>query len=166
MDLPQGYPRKGDNQVCKLNKSIYGLRQASRQWFHKFFSALLANGFTQSKHDFSLFHISANAAIAFLLVYVDDRIISSPDKHQILLVQCNLESLFKLNVLGDIEYFLGLEVAKGICLSQHKYALSLLEDTGFLDCKPTSVPMDPSLRFLAHDGDPVPNPALSRCIIG
>ena len=45
MELPIGYMKKEDNRVCKLNRSIYGLRQASRQWFHKFSTALISNGF-------------------------------------------------------------------------------------------------------------------------
>ena len=57
MDLHLGYSKIGEHQVCKLNKSIYGLRQTSRQWFHKCCLALLVNGFTQSKNDYSLFYI-------------------------------------------------------------------------------------------------------------
>ena len=76
--------------------------------------------------------------MVFLLVYVDDIIISGLDKEQIARAQQKLESLFKFKILGELKYFLGLEIArssKGISLSQRKYALSLLEDTGFLDCK-------------------------------
>ena len=86
----------------------------------------------------------------FLLVYVDDIVISGPNQKRIQPVQQQLESLFKLKVLGDLKYFLGLEIArstKGICLSQLKYTLSLLEDTSFLDAKPAPVPIS---RHKAH----------------
>ena len=162
-------PRKREQQICKLNKSIYGLRQASRQWFHKFSSALLAKGFTQSKNDYSLFYIGLGHSMVFLLVYVDDIIISGPDMEQIAQVQKKLEYLFKLKILSDLKYFLGLEIdcsSEGISLSQRTYALSLLEDTGFLDAKPASVLMDPSLKLTATDGDPVAYPSLYKCMIG
>lgn len=77
MDLPLGHPRKGEhNQVCKLHKSLYGLRQASRQWFHKFSIALTALGFSQSSADYSVFYKGTNDSLLILLVYVGDIIIA------------------------------------------------------------------------------------------
>ena len=79
----------------------------------------------------------------FLLVHVDDIVISRLDQH-ISFVQQKLQSIFKQKVLGDLKYFLGLEIVrttKGICLSQRKYALSLLEDTGFIDAKLATIHM-------------------------
>ena len=169
MDLPLGYHTKGENLVCKLKKSIYGLRQASRQWFHKFSSAIINAGFTQSKSDYSLFYTGSGDSYVALLVYVDDIIITSKDPAAITNVQLSLQNLFKLKVLGNLKYFLGLEIAsskEGICLSQRNYTLSLLEDTGFADSKPASLPMDPNLKLNTVDGEPLPDDGQYRRMIG
>lgn len=123
--------------VCKLNKSIYDLRQASRKWFTKFTQTIQSCGFTQSKHDCSLFTIGSKDTFVALLVYVDDIIISSPLQAMITSEQTKLQKLFKLKVLDNLKYFLGVEITKshhGINLSQRKYTLSLLDDTSFLTC--------------------------------
>ena len=169
MDLPLGYSIKGENLVCRLNKSIYGLRQASRQWFHKFSTTLTAHGFIQSKSDYSLFHINSGSSLVILLVYVDDIILGGPNRGEVLKVQSKLQSLFKLKILGDLRYFLVLEIARsasGICLSQRKYALSMLEDTGFANAKPASLPMDPNLKLSSSGGELLEDASMYRRLIG
>ena len=110
----------------------------------------------QSKSDYSLFTYGSGASLVILLVYVDHIILACRSTAMMSQVQKILQSLFKLKVLGDLKYFLGLELAKfsaGICLSQRKYTLSLLDDTGFLDCKPTLLPMELNMHLNATDGD-------------
>ncbi|EOY01263.1 Cysteine-rich RLK 8, putative [Theobroma cacao] len=145
MDLPEGYSVKGEyagngRLVCKLHKSLYGLKQASRQWNAKFSEAILKYGFQQSGSDHSLFTKKTNDEnFIALLVYVDDILLGSTSIQESNEVKEFLDSLFKLKDLGTIKYFLGLEIAKSpesISICQRKYTLDLLEENGLLGAKP------------------------------
>ncbi|CAL8107913.1 unnamed protein product [Prunus armeniaca] len=76
MSPPPGLQRQGENLVCRLNKSLYGLKQASRQWFAKFSTAVQVAGYVQSKADYSLFTCRNGKSFTALLIYVDDILIT------------------------------------------------------------------------------------------
>lgn len=102
-------------------------------------------------------------------MYVDDIIITGASSTDIDVLKKHLDAVFRLKDLGSLRYFLGLELAKsaqGIFLSQRNYVLHLLEDTGFLGCKPTSIPMDPNLRLSADGSDLLNDPTSYRRLIG
>ena len=118
MDLPLAYPRQmeststGSKLVCRLHKSLYGIKQAYRQWNAKFTQPLLEIWFQQSKADYSLFTYGNGDQFIALLVYVDDIVITSPSLVHINVLKEFLHSKFKLKDLGCLKYFLGLELAR------------------------------------------------------
>jgi hypothetical protein len=169
MKLPPGFEVTNKNKVCRLQKSLYGLKQASRQWFSKFSSTLVGLGFVQSKSDYSLFTRVHQSAFVALLVYVDDIVIASNDPIAISDLTVLLNSAFKLKDLGSLKFFLGLEVArssKGISISQRKYALEILDDCGVLAAKPSLVPMEPNQKLSRDSGYLIPDPTVYRRMIG
>lgn len=91
MKLPEGIPNPR-NQVCKLKKSIYGLKQASRQWFAKLVEPLFFYGFTQSKNDYSLFIKHNRSLITIVNAYVDDMIIAGNDLSSINALKQHLDA--------------------------------------------------------------------------
>ncbi|CAM8999728.1 unnamed protein product [Rhodiola kirilowii] len=148
MKLPPGFYKKekAAGKVCKLVKSIYGLKQASRQWFAKFSASLVEFGFKPSLNDYSLFTLMQGSDFLILLVYVDDVIITGNSETLIAAVKQFIHEKFRIKDLGHLKYFLGLEVARStdaIFLNQRKYALELLEEHKLTDCKLAKTPMKP-----------------------
>jgi hypothetical protein len=170
MTQPQGYiDSTHPNFVCKLHKSIYGLKQAPRSWFESFTSQLLHLGFTASTTDFSLFIYKHQSVIAYLLLYVDDIVLTSniPTYLDHLITQLN--TVFDLKDLGTQHYFLGLQVSRttdSLYIKQTKYAHDLLKKHNMLNCKPTSSPSCPNTRLSLHDGDPLPDPHGYKSMVG
>ncbi|CAM8997450.1 unnamed protein product [Rhodiola kirilowii] len=171
MTLPPGYFKleKQQGMVCKLTKSLYGLKQAPRQWYSKFATALLSYGFNQSSHNHSLFTYDHDGAFLILLVYVDDVVITGTSIPLINSVKAFINSTFHIKYLGQLRYFLGLEVARsssGIFLNQRKYAMDLLTESGLLACKPSTTPMDIKHKLALSTADKLPDPLEYRRLVG
>ncbi|XP_062075355.1 uncharacterized mitochondrial protein AtMg00810-like [Humulus lupulus] len=174
MTLPPGLltppsSSTGPPMVCKLHKSIYGLKQSSRQWYTKLSEVLLNIGFTQCQADYTLFTKGHGLHFIALLVYVDDIVITGPTVTNLHQLQSSLHSHFNLKALGPLKYFLGFEIARsaaGLFLSQRQYTLQLLDDIGYLGCKPTVTPMDPRLKLDAFTGTPLTDPSQYRRLVG
>ena len=115
LDLPQ------PNMVCKLKKSLYGLKHASRQWYAKLSDTLRSIGFQHSKNDYSLFHKVQGSSTVILAVYVDDIVITGNDSAEMSALKHFLDLQFKIKDLGTLNYFLGMEVLQvpdGLILTQ------------------------------------------------
>ena len=109
---PDGYTKTSPGQVCRLRRSLYGLKQASRQWNLEFCSKLTQFGFAQSAHDHCLFIKRSSTSFLALLVYVDDVLITGTNENDILQVKRFFHSVFSIKDLGYAKYFLGLVIAR------------------------------------------------------
>ncbi|CAL9024715.1 unnamed protein product [Prunus brigantina] len=144
MDIPPRYNTTQTGTVCRLRKALYRLKQSPRVWFGRFTMAMKNNGFKQCNSDHTLFLKHRKGKVTTLIIYVDDMIITGNDKQEISQLQDYLAIEFEMKDLGGLKYFLEIEMARsqqGIFLSQRKYVLDLLTDTGMLDCKPVDTPI-------------------------
>lgn len=147
MTQPQGFvDTNHPSHVCLLRKSLYGLRQAPREWYIALSSSLLSFGFIQSKADTLVFIYNHSDVCLLVLVYVDDLIITGSSITHIQRIINHLQSQFTLKDLGDLSFFLGVEVARykeGLFLSQHKYIVDLLRRHRMDGAKPLRTPCNP-----------------------
>ncbi|KAL0313918.1 UNVERIFIED_CONTAM: Retrovirus-related Pol polyprotein from transposon RE1 [Sesamum angustifolium] len=154
MTPPEGYEAPS-GMVCKFKRSLYGLKQASRQWNLEFTTQLTAYGFRQSVNDHCLFTLSSAHGFLALLVYVDDVLITGTSDTLIQNVKSYLDRLFTIKDLGSVKYFLGLEVAKssdGLSVSQHKYICDIVTELHLQDAKTCTTPLPSGLKFSANEG--------------
>uniref|UniRef100_A0A2N9HIG1 Reverse transcriptase Ty1/copia-type domain-containing protein n=1 Tax=Fagus sylvatica TaxID=28930 RepID=A0A2N9HIG1_FAGSY len=157
------------HHVCKLNKALYGLKQAPRAWFSRLSSRLLELGFHGSQADTSLFIFRTTTLTMFVLIYVDDIIITSPSPAAIDGLLSTLQSDFAVKNLGPLKFFLGIEVipnAHGVILSQQRYIKDILTRTKMLEAKLITTPMASSTTLSVHDGEPFPDHILFRSTVG
>lgn len=182
MKMPKGYTHFGSRielnteakkpsstTVCKLKKSLYGLKQAPRQWFSKLSLTLVEFGYNQSKADYSLFTKTRHDNITLILVYVDDLLISGNSLEEIQKLKDMLSHAFLMKDLGELRYFLGLEIDRssaGFFVSQRKYTLDLLKEYNMMDAKPLQLPMDPNLKLTPDKGDILPSPTAYQRLLG
>lgn len=150
MQVPPGLTVSNPQLVCRLQRSLYGLKQASRQWFTKLSGFLVSHGFQKSNSDHSLFLRFTGSITTVLLVYVDDIILTGNSINEIQDITMLLDQAFKIKDLGTLKFFLGFEIARtsaGIHLCQRKYVLDILSDSGMLGCRPNATPMDYSTKL-------------------
>jgi len=126
------------------------LKQASRQWFAKISSTIIRAGFSQSISDYLLFINHNGNSSTFVLVYVDDIIITGNDDLAIHQLKQFIENKFFIKDLGKLKYFFGIEVARsknGIFLSQRKYISDILKDIGLIGGRVSDFSMEQHLRL-------------------
>jgi len=153
LDQPPGYENKNyPNRVYRLRKALYGLRQAPRAWYERMANHLSVLGFKRSNADHSLYTRKTEAGIIIILVYVDDLIVGGENEGEVERVKTQLKQRFDMKDLGELKFFLGIEVIrtpKGIWLSQRQYALDMLSRFGMSNSKKISTPLPAGSEFEA-----------------
>jgi histone deacetylase 1/2 len=155
MRQPPGYETRLGH-VCKLDKALYGLKQAPRAWYSRLSSKLQSLGFSTSKADTSLFFYNRGGVTIFMLIYVDDIVVASSSEKAVDALLHDLGLDFALKDLGELHYFLGIEVKKvhdGIILSQEKYANDLLRRVNMQICKAVDTPLSVVDKLSLTDGE-------------
>ncbi|XP_075079980.1 uncharacterized protein LOC142165297 [Nicotiana tabacum] len=150
-----------------LDEEVY--IQASRQWYAKLSAALQSKGFQPSLNDYSLFTKLYDGCLTVVVVYVDDILVSKDSLSEIDSLKRFLDAQFKIKDLGEIHYFLGLEVVKqssGFLINQHKFLQDLLLEFHCSDVTLLVSPLDPHIKLSYEVGNLLSNPLLYRQLVG
>ncbi|KAL8121654.1 hypothetical protein AgCh_018403 [Apium graveolens] len=132
--------------VCKLKKSIYGLRQTFREWYHKFHHVIISYGFEVNLVEHCVYHKFSGSKFIFLLLYVDDILLATNDIGLLHDTKKFLTNQFEMKDLGNASFILGIQIhrdrSRGILgLSQKSYIEKILEKYGMKDCAPMDTPV-------------------------
>jgi histone deacetylase 1/2 len=153
--------------ICRLNRSLYGLKQAPRAWYQCFTTFITSIGFTFSHSDTSLFVLQCTEDTTFLLLYIDDIVLTASSTQLLDRITTSLHSEFAMMDMGSLHYFLGIAVTRdssGMHLSQAKYAAEILDNAGMTACKSAMTPVDTSPNLSASAGPPVADPTEYRSL--
>ena len=158
MRQPPGFESKEHpRQVCRLRKTLYGLKQSGRRWYQKLVEILVDKlGLTQCDVDQAVFFTRTKAGeLIIIVVHVDDCTIAASSINTILRIKEQLRAHVEITDLGELHWLLGIEVTRNrdnrtISLSQKSYLESIIRRFNFEDLKPVSNPMEPSTKL--HSG--------------
>ena len=148
---PEGFTVKGsENKIYKLNKALYGLRQAPRAWNNKLNKILKELDFVKCSKEPSLYRKQEGVHFLLVAVYVDDLLVTGSNLRMILEFKKGMATKFEMSDLGLLTYYLGIEVLQhsdGIILKQERYAGKILEETKMNECNAVHIPMDSGLKL-------------------
>ena len=146
MMQPEGFVDPKDaNKVCKLQRSIYGLVQASRSWHICFDSVIKAYGFIQTFGEACIYKKVSGRSVAFLILYVDDILLIENDTEFLNSIKGYLNKNFSMKDLGEASYILGIKIYRDrsrhlIGLSQSTYLDKVLKKFKWISQRKGSCP--------------------------
>ena len=157
MKQAEGFHEGGPNHVCRLKKSLYGLKQAARQWNKKLHTTLQSMGFKRLDSDRSIYVYVKDDLRIIVPIFIDDITLASKSSAAIDKAVHDLSQHFKLRDLGPTKFLLGVEIIRDrskhtLALSQRQYIIDMLERFKMSDCKPVSTPMTPGLHLTKDMG--------------
>ncbi|GKB31883.1 retrotransposon protein, putative, ty1-copia subclass [Tanacetum coccineum] len=162
MEQPEGFVNpKYPNRVCKLKRSIYGLKQASRQWNKRFDDEIKKFGFTQNRDEPCVYLKASGSNVTFLILYVDDILIMGNNIPMLQDVKSYLGRCFAMKDLGEAAYILGIKIYRDrsqrlIGLCQSAYIEKILKRFHMENSKRGSIPMQEKLRLSKSQGASTP----------
>lgn len=170
MHQPPGFrDASRPDHVCLLHRSLYGLKQAPRAWYQRFSTFATRVGFVQSKLDSSLFILKRGSDFAYLLLYVDDIVLTASSPSLLQAITTSLGSEFSMTDMGELHHFLGIKVQRndaGLFLSQRNYAADILHRADMSNCNPCTTLPDSHAKLSATDSPPVSDATQFRSLAG
>lgn len=166
-DQPEGY-EEGKGLVCKLEKSLYGLKQSGRNWNKVLHDYLTENGFIQNPADYCVYSRVTEQEKTILIIWVDDLIIAANNENVMKKVKEMLSVKFKMKDLGKLKYFLGIEFTQHdgcVKMSQETYMNKILTRFKMEGCKPRKTPCDQKLCY-TEDGVEMKDVRMYREAVG
>ena len=158
-------------KIGKLNKSRYGLKQASREWYETFNESIKNLSFVAVDADQCLYVYVCGKVNVYILLYVDNIIMAGNDEIKIDEIKTSLMNKFKIKDLGELRSFLGIKITKideGMFLNQRGYLERLLNRFGMSECKPVNTPMEAKFNESEESsnlGENVPYRELMGCLL-
>ena len=150
VEQPTGYD-DGSGRVCRLNKSLYGLKQSPRVWYQTLQQFLATKGYHRTNADHSVFYNRDNGTI--LAAYVDDLLLIGPNLDHIIELKKLLSDEFQMTDLGPVAHYLGVQVSRDrynrtLTMTQTTYLTRVLGDHGMLDCNSIKTPMETGINLV------------------
>ncbi|WVZ86115.1 hypothetical protein U9M48_032949 [Paspalum notatum var. saurae] len=150
-------------------QQVYGLKQAPRASYSRFATFLVTLRFTEAKSDTSLFVYRHGDETAYLLLYVNDIVLTASSQHLLQRIITSMQQEFATKDLGVLHHFLGVTIEprpSGLLLHQRQYTLDILERAEMTDCNPCSTPVDTQAKLPEDVGTPVADPTAYRSLAG
>src|ERR1700678_2379706 len=153
MNQPVGFVEDGkEHLVCKLRKSLYGLKQSGRQWYEKIHGTFIKMRFQNSYADACVYFWRGDAHVVYIALYVDDLLLVSSSLQRLLDIKKMLAASYEMKDLGEVRHILGIQVhrdrqARTLTIDQSAYIKTIVQRFGMWESRPVSTPMDPGMKL-------------------
>ncbi|RVW71674.1 Retrovirus-related Pol polyprotein from transposon TNT 1-94 [Vitis vinifera] len=171
VEQPEGFQVSGcEDKVYKLHKALYGLKRAPRAWYSRIDAYLLQQGFKRSESEATLYVLKVQEEVQLIVsLYVDDLLVTGCNSKILKQFMVQMESEFEMSNLGEMKYFLGMEIHQceaGIFISQQKYALKVLKKFHMERSKSVATPLVVNEKLSKNEVNIKADASIYRSLIG